>query len=84
KIQRAATKFRVSKYVFLGRLREADFIPEDKYSELRSQWWVLDSAREAERQKKLKEKSKEKQGGPPPWKSTMADRGRPLAYRVFG
>lgn len=81
RIHRIATKFRVSKYVFLGRLREAGYIPQDRFTQLRHEWWAIDSAREQDRLKKIK--AKESSGGPPPWKVSMADRGRPLAKHVF-
>lgn len=81
RIHRIATKFRVSKYVFLGRLQEAGFIPEDRFTQLRNEWWAIDSAREQDRLKKVKDK--ESSSGPPPWKVSMADRGRPLAKQVF-
>lgn len=79
-IQRAASRFKISKYVFLGRMRELSLVTEKAYQEARSEWWAMDTARDNERIRKQKEKG----GGPvPPWQTALADRSRPMAARVF-
>ena len=82
-VQRLASKFRVSKYVLLGRFRDIGGISEADYKQLRSDWWVFDSAREQARLKKEREKSKEKKSGPVQWQLALADRGRPMTARVL-